>query len=185
MNEIQETNIPGSLFANRKIFLMKDINEETSLDIIGQLLVLNDKNTLEPIHFFINSIGGETDAGLAIYDIMRSIDSPVYTYCLGSCCSMAAILLAAGDIRFAFESADIMIHQPSGGVRGKSEEIRVYSTSIEKVKIKLVKILSKHTGQTIKKILEDFTNDYWMSAKEAKKYGIVDLIIKNNKLKGG
>jgi len=174
-------DVPQTLLASRKLFLMQDVTPEVVNDLIAKMLVLDAMDNEDPIELWINSGGGEVSSGLALYDIMRTIDSPIHTFCIGEACSMAAVILAAGDKRFAFENARIMIHQPSGGITGTSAAIDVYSKEIDKLKGLLSKILAKHTKKAKAVIDKDVQKDTWMDAKKARSYGIIDKIIVGNK----
>ncbi len=165
------------LLTYRIIFLTGEINDISANIIIGELLYL-DKENSKDIYLYINSPGGSVSAGLAIYDTLKYIKSNVITIGIGLCASMGAFLLSSGDKRFALENTEIMIHEPLGGVEGKASNIKIQSERIIKTKALINKILAKNTKQSIKKIEKDTENDYYMSAIEAKKYGLIDDIIK-------
>jgi ATP-dependent Clp protease protease subunit len=164
------------LFDNRQIFLIDEITKYTASEVVGKLLYLDSVSNV-PIRLYINSQGGEITAGLALYDVMRSIKSPVVTVGLGECCSMGAVILAAGDLRWAYRNTAIMIHQASGGAGGKTDEIATYSKEMGRVNKLLVQIIALHTKKDPKTVLKDLQLDKWMSAKQAKKYNIIDEII--------
>ena len=131
----------------------------------------------KPVSLYINSPGGSVTAGLAIYDTMRHIRCRVHTLCVGQACSMAAVLLAAGDDRSLLPSARVMIHQPSGGAEGKQTDIMITAREITRIRAKLSAILAKHTGQSLAKVEEDIERDYFMEAEEALAYGLADTIV--------
>lgn len=164
----------------RMLFISYEIDEYIAKDIMTALHYLDSKNN-DPIIININSPGGYVSSGLAIYDTIRSIHSPVHTVCSGEACSMAAVLLACGDERYATPNCRIMIHQAAGGVSGKTSEIKVQAQEQIRVEAMLVQILAKHTGHNIKKVKQDMQNDFYMSAEEALKYNIIDNIIKETK----
>lgn len=171
-----------NLLEQRKVFLWGAVEDSTAKQIVEQLTYLTAQDAKAPIHFYINSPGGIVTSGYAIHDIMNNISCPVYTYCLGFAASMGSILLSAGEKghRYIFPTAEVMIHQPSmGGFRATYADIEIHALQIMKAKELSAKILAKNCDQTIKKVLEDFDRDYWMDAKEAVKYGIVDHIVSN------
>lgn len=174
-------DIYSRLLKDRIIFLGGEVNDDTANLIVAQLLFLEAEDPDRDIHLYINSPGGSVTAGMAIYDTMEYIQSPVSTICIGRAASMGAVLLAAGakGKRFALPNADIMIHQPLGGTQGQASDILIQAEKIEKVKEQLNKILSEKTGQTYEKIVEDADRDYYMSAEEAKEYGLIDQVITN------
>ncbi len=173
-------DIYSRLLNDRIIFLGTPIMDEVANVIIAQMLLLEGKDPEKDIHLYINSPGGSVTAGLAIYDTMQMIRSHVRTYCIGQCASMGAWLLAAGEPgkRFALPNARVMIHQPLGGATGQATDIEIQATEILKLKQKMTGILAKHTGQPFDNILEHIDRDKFMSAEEAKEYGIVDDIIR-------
>jgi len=164
----------------RKIFLWGQVDDDSAKDIITKLLYLEADKPKTPITFYINSPGGSVTAGMAIHDTMKLISSPVYTVCMGLAASMGSILLSAGvkGQRSIFPSGEVMIHQPSiGGVfQGKSVDIEITARQIQKTKEMGAKLLADNCGQTFEKVMKDFDRDYWMDAKEALAYGIVDKI---------
>ncbi len=165
------------LLTYRIIFLTGEVNDINANIVIGELLYL-DKENNKDIYLYINSPGGSVSAGLAIYDTIKYIKSNVITIGIGLCASMGAFLLSSGDKRYALENTEIMIHEPLGGVEGKASNIKIQSDRIIKTKALINKILAKNTKQSIKKIEKDTENDYYMSTIEAKKYGLIDDIIK-------
>jgi ATP-dependent Clp protease protease subunit len=183
---IEQTNrgersydIYSRLLKDRIIFLGTPVFDEIANIIIAQLLFLESSDPDKDIHFYINSPGGSVTAGLAIYDTMRMVRPDVRTYCIGQCASMGAWLLAAGakGKRYALPNSRIMIHQPLGGATGQATDIEIQAQEIIKLKSKMTQILSDHTGRPTAQILEDIDRDYFMSAEEAKAYGIVDEIV--------
>lgn len=150
--------------------------------IVAQIMFLYSENKSQDINVYINSPGGSVTAGLAIYDTMQYVNCKVATYCIGQASSMGAVLLAAGEKgkRHALPHARVMIHQPWGGAQGTASDIEIQATEISKMKKTLSEILAKHTGQPVEKILRDADRDFFMSAKEAKEYGIVDEVLEKS-----
>ena len=171
-------DIYSRLLKDRIIMLSGEINDDMANIIVGQLLFLDSQNN-EDISIYINSPGGSVTAGMAIYDTMNFIKSDVSTICIGMSASMAAFLLSSGTKgkRYALPNSEVMIHQPLGGARGQATEIKIVAEQILKTKAKINKILSKNTGQNIKKIEKDTERDYYLDANESLQYGIVDKII--------
>ena len=161
------------------IFLGEEVNETTASLTIAQLLFLESEDPGKDIHLYINSPGGMVTAGLAIYDTMQYIKCDVSTICIGMAASMGAFLLAGGakGKRFALPNAEIMIHQPSGGAKGQATEIQIAAENILKTKKKLNEILAANTGKPFDVVAQDTERDYYMSAEEAKEYGLIDTII--------
>ena len=164
------------LLKDRIIFLSGEINSDTASIIISEMLYLDSLNNND-IHLYINSPGGEVTSGLAIYDVMNYIKSNVITVGIGMCASMAAIILSSGYKRYALKNTDIMIHQPLGGTTGQATDIKIEADRINIIKKKLNKILADNTKQTIKKISKDTDRNKYFSALEAKKYGLIDIIL--------
>ena len=175
-------DIYSRLLKDRIIFLGEAINDHVANIIIAQLLFLDAENKNQDIKFYINSPGGSVSAGLAIYDTMQYIKSDVSTICVGMAASMASLLLAAGakGKRLILENSEVMIHQVMGGTEGQASDIKIHAEHILKTKEKLNKILARHTGKTIQIIEKDSDRDNFMSAEDAKKYGLVDKIIGKN-----
>jgi ATP-dependent Clp protease protease subunit len=173
-------DIYSRLLKDRIIFLGEAVNEHTASLIVAQLLFLEAEDTEKDINFYINSPGGSVTAGMAIYDTMRHIKPDVSTICVGMAASMGAFLLSAGakGKRFALPNAEIMIHQPLGGIKGQAEDIRIHAEWIIKTREKLNKILSENTGQELEQIAKDTDRDNFMSADEAVKYGIIDKVMR-------
>ncbi|ACK42367.1 MULTISPECIES: ATP-dependent Clp endopeptidase proteolytic subunit ClpP [Dictyoglomus] len=176
-------DIYSRLLKSRIVFLGTTINDEVANLIVAQLLFLESEDPEKDIYLYINSPGGEVSAGLAIYDTIRHIKPKVATVCVGQAASMAAILLAAGDKgkRYALPHSRVMIHQPLGGAYGPAADIEIHTREILKIKRVLNEILAYHTGQPIEKIEKDTDRDFFMSAYEAKEYGIVDEVLESKK----
>lgn len=175
-------DIYSRLLKDRIIILSGEINDNLSNIVVAELLYLDSINH-DPINIYINSPGGSITSGMAIYDTMNFVKSKVSTVCIGIAASMAAFLLASGEkkMRYCLPNSEVMIHQPLGGARGQATEIKIAAERILKLKNKLNKILSKKTGKDIKKIEKDTERDYFLSAKEALEYGIIDKILTNEK----
>jgi ATP-dependent Clp protease protease subunit len=172
-------DIFSRLLRERIIFLGGPINDEVANLVIAQLLFLQSEDPKKEISLYINSPGGVVTAGLAIIDTMRHIQPAVSTVCVGMAASMAAVMLAAGEKgkRFILPNAEVMIHQPSGGAEGQAADIEITAKQILKLRERLNKILADSTGQTIKKIEGDVDRDFFMTAEESVKYGIVDKVL--------
>jgi len=172
-------DIYSRLLKERIVFIGTPIDDVVANLIIAQILFLNMEEPGKDINVYVNSPGGSVTAGLAIYDTMRFVKCDVATYCLGQAASMGSLLLAAGTKgkRYALPNARVMIHQPWGGTQGTASDIHIQAKEILKLKEQLNQILVHHTGQTIEKIEKDTDRDYFMSAEEAKNYGIVDQVI--------
>lgn len=169
------------LLEDRVIFLSGEINNETANLVVGQLLYLETKDSQKDISLYINSPGGSVSAGLAIFDTINYIKCDVSTICVGLAASMGAFLLSAGTKgkRYALPNSEIMIHQPMGGAQGQASDIAIVAEHILKTKKKLNTILAEKTGQPIEKIERDTDRDNYMSADEAKTYGIIDKVFSN------
>ncbi len=176
-------DIYSRLLKDRIIFLGEEVNETTAGLVIAQLLFLESEDPGKDIHLYINSPGGVVTAGLAIYDTMNYIKCDVETICIGLAASMGAFLLAGGTKgkRFALPNAEIMIHQPSGGAKGQATDIQIVADNILKTKKRLNTILSENTGKPYDVIAADTERDNYMSAEEAKEYGLIDGVITNRK----
>ena len=172
-------DIYSRLLKDRIVFLGSEVEDAVANSIIAQLLFLEADNPEKDIHLYINSPGGVITSGMAIYDTMNYIKSPVSTICLGQASSMGAFLLAAGakGKRFALPNSRIMIHQPSGGARGQATDIEIQAKEILKIKKKLNEILAERTGKKQEQIAKDSERDHFMSAEEAKAYGLIDEVI--------
>jgi len=172
-------DIYSRLLKDRIVFVGQEINEVTASLAIAQMLFLQLENKEQDISIYINSPGGTVSDGLAIYDTMRFVANDVATYCIGQASSMAAVLLSAGSKgkRFALPNSRVMLHQPLGGVRGSATDINIHAEEILKLKKKLNGILAEHTEQPLERIEKDTDRDFFMSADEAKGYGIIDTIL--------
>ena len=172
-------DIYSRLLKDRIVFLGTEVEDGVANSIIAQLLFLESEDPEKDIHLYINSPGGSVTAGLAIYDTMRYIKSPVSTICVGLAASMAAVLLSSGakGKRLALPNAEIMIHQPSGGTRGQATDIEIHARNILKTRERLNRILAAHTGRDIEDVARDTERDNFMTAEEALQYGLIDRII--------
>ncbi|HET98693.1 MAG TPA: ATP-dependent Clp endopeptidase proteolytic subunit ClpP [Desulfurivibrio alkaliphilus] len=172
-------DIYSRLLKERIIFLGTGVNDEVANVIIAQMLFLEADDPDKDITFYINSPGGVVTAGLAIYDTMRYVKCDIATLCLGQAASMAAVLLAAGTAgkRYSLPNSRILIHQPMGGFQGQASDIDIHAREILRMRQELNKILAHHTGQKLKKIQTDTERDYFMSAEEAKAYGLIDKVL--------
>lgn len=173
-------DIYSRLLKDRIIFLGGPIDDTVANLIIAQLLFLDAEDNKKDIQMYVNSPGGEVYSGMAIYDTMKYVKSPVSTICVGMAASMAAFLLAGGEKgkRFSLPNSRILIHQPMGGTKGQATDIKIQAEEILKIREEMNKILAKNTGQPISKVAEDTERDYYMRADEAMKYGIIDKVIK-------
>jgi ATP-dependent Clp protease protease subunit len=176
-------DIYSRLLVDRIIFLGTPVDDMVSNVIIAQLLFLQMTDPKKDIHLYINSPGGSVTAGLAIYDTVQFLTCPVNTYCIGQAASMGALLLAAGtkSKRFALPNARIMIHQPWGGVQGQASDISIQAKEILRIKDRLNEILANHCGRSVEDIAKDTDRDRFMSAEEAKDYGLVDEVVTSRK----
>jgi ATP-dependent Clp protease protease subunit len=172
-------DIYSRLLKERIIFLHEGIDDGIANLVISQLLFLEAEDSERDIYLYINSPGGVVTAGMAIYDTMQFIKSKVSTICMGQAASMGAFLLAAGEPgrRYALPNSRIMIHQPLGGAQGQATDIEIQAKEILRIREVLNEILSERTGQSLKKIEKDTDRDFFMSAEEAKKYGVIDEVI--------
>ncbi len=175
----QWINIYERLFRERIIFLSEEVDDGIANAIVAYLLYLDSDDQTKPIYLYINSPGGSVTAGMAIYDTMQHIKSEVVTICVGLAASMGAFLLAAGSKgkRLALPHARIMIHQPLGGSRGQATDIEIEAKEILRIRHQLNEILADRAGQPLSKIEKDTDRDYFMSAQEAKEYGLIDQVI--------
>ena len=172
-------DIYSRLLRERVIFLVGPVNDQTAAVVVAQLLFLESENPDKDIHFYINSPGGSVSAGMSIFDTMQFVKPDVSTMCIGMAASMGAFLMAAGakGKRFALPNSRIMIHQPSGGAQGQATDIEIQAREILKLRESLNAILAERTGQTLEKIRIDSERDFFMSADEAKDYGLIDQVI--------
>ena len=176
-------DIYSRLLKDRIIFLGEEVNEVTAGLVVAQLLFLESEDPGKDIHLYINSPGGVVTAGLAIYDTMNYIKCDVETICIGLAASMGAFLLAGGTKgkRYALPNAEIMIHQPSGGAKGQATDSKIAADNIQKTKHRLNTILAENTGKPYEVVAADTERDNYMSAEEAKEYGLIDGVITNRK----
>jgi ATP-dependent Clp protease protease subunit len=172
-------DIYSRLLKDRIIFLSGPIDDNVANLVVAQLLFLSAEDPEKDIHLYINSPGGSVTAGLAIYDTINHIQPDVSTICVGLAASMGAFLLAAGTKgkRYALPNSEVMIHQPLGGARGQASDIKIHADWILRTKDQLNKILAERTGQPLDKIARDTDRDFFMSAEEAKEYGLVDQVM--------
>ncbi len=176
-------DIYSRLLKERIIFLGEEVNSVTAGLVVAQLLFLESEDPNKDIHFYINSPGGSVTDGMAIYDTMQYVKCDVCTTCIGMAASMGAFLLAGGTKgkRFALPNAEIMIHQPSGGAQGQASDIKINADHILRIRDRLNRLLAESTGQPLEKIEADTERDNWLTAEEAKAYGLIDAVIENHK----
>ncbi|XVE49742.1 hypothetical protein DITRI_Ditri01bG0105600 [Diplodiscus trichospermus] len=172
-------DIFSRLLKERIVCINGPINDDTSHVVVAQLLFLESENPSKPIHMYLNSPGGQVTAGLAIYDTMQYIKSPINTICLGQAASMASLLLSAGakGQRRSLPNATVMIHQPSGGYSGQAKDMTIHTKQIVRVWDSLNALYSKHTGQSVDVIQKNMDRDYFMTPEEAKEFGLIDEVI--------
>ncbi len=172
-------DIYSRLLEDRIVFISGEIDDATANTVVAQLIYLEAKNPDKDISVYINSPGGSVTAGMAIYDTMQYVKCDVSTICIGLAASMGAFLLAAGTKgkRFCLPNSEVMIHQPLGGAQGQASDIEITAKHIIATKKKMIKMLSKNTGQSIEKVEKDVDRDYFMTADEAVAYGLVDKVI--------
>ena len=176
-------DIWSRLLKDRIIFLGQEVDDYVVNLIIAQMLFLDKEDKDAPIEFYINSPGGSVSAGLALYDVIHTINAPVNTTCVGMAASMGAVLLAGGTgTRSSLAHSRIMIHQVSSGFRGTAADINIQAKETNKLYDQLLNILSAHTKQTVQKLKKDCDRDYYMSANEAKEYGLIDMVIEKKKV---
>ncbi len=185
---IEQTNrgerafdIYSRLLKERIIFLTGEVHDHVTSLICAQLLFLESENPKKPISFYINSPGGVVTAGLSVYDTMQYIKPPVHTVCIGQAASMGSLLLTAGEAghRYSLPNARIMVHQPSGGARGQATDIEIQAREILRLRERLNKMYVKHTGQKLAEIEKAMERDNFMSAEEAKKFGLIDTVVES------
>ncbi|MDE6073012.1 MAG: ATP-dependent Clp endopeptidase proteolytic subunit ClpP [Muribaculaceae bacterium] len=176
---VAQMDVFSRLMMDRIIFLGTDVNEYTANVIQAQLLYLDSADPGKDVSIYINSPGGSVYAGLGIYDTMQYIASDVATICTGMAASMAAVLLVAGEKgkRFALNHSRVMIHQPMGGAQGQASDIEITAKQIQMLKKELYEIIASHSGQPFEKVERDSDRDYWMTAQEAKEYGMIDDVL--------
>lgn len=174
-------DIYSRLLKDRIIFLGAPIDDIVANSVIAQMLFLASQDPKKEIQLYINSPGGSVTAGLAVYDTMQYVKSPISTVCIGMAASMGAVLLAAGEKkkRFALPNSQILLHQVAGGVSGQATEIEITAKQIIKIKQKLNSLLARHTGQSVAKVEKDTDRDFYLDSKEAKDYGIIDQVIQS------
>ena len=174
-------DIYSRLLKDRIIFLGEEINDAVASTVVAQLLFLESEDPGKDIHMYINSPGGSVTAGMAIYDTMNYVKSDVSTTCIGMAASMGAFLLSSGakGKRYALPNAEVMIHQPLGGAQGQATEIQIAAEHILKTKKKLNQILADNAGKPVEEVEKDTDRDNWLSADEAKEYGLIDEVIKD------
>ena len=172
-------DIYSRLLLDRIVFISGEVNDEMANAVVAQLLFLQSQDPKKQIDVYINSPGGSVTAGLAIYDTMQFVKCPIATYCIGQAASMGAVLLTAGrpGLRHSLPNARIMIHQPWGGAEGKASDIEITAREILRLKAKLNEILAKHSGRNIDEVVRDTDRDHFMSAGEAKDWGLIDKVI--------
>ncbi len=180
--EIQREAL-ARLIKNRIIFLYDEITEDVAITMIAQLLLLDSESKEDLVSMYIMSPGGSITPALAIYDTMQYVSCPVATYCLGEAASCGAFLLAAGEPgkRFALPNSRIMIHQPWGEASGDNDSIQIQAKEIAKLRDMMYDLLAKHTGKSKKDIAKNCDRDFWMGAKEAKRYGLIDRVVTPSK----
>lgn len=178
---VTQLDVFSRLMMDRIIFLGTQVSDQSANIIQAQLLYLDSVDPDKDISLYINSPGGSVYAGLGIYDTMQYINSDVSTICTGMAASMAAVLLVAGESgkRFALPHSRVMIHQPMGGIQGQASDIEITAREILKLKSELYNIISNHSGQPFDKVEADSDRDYWMTAAEAKEYGMIDKVLVN------
>lgn len=181
--ETRQYDIYSRLLVDRIIFIGTPINDTVANVVVAQLLFLQMQDGKKDINIYINSPGGSVTAGLAIYDTMQFVTCDVNTYCMGIAASMGAVLLCAGTKgkRYALPNSDIMIHQVSGGAQGQASDVERQVEYMYKLKKRLNRIISHHTGKTVEQVHNDADRDYYMTAEEAKEYGLVDEVVKSRK----
>ena len=176
-------DIYSRLLRDRIVLLGGEVTDESANLIVAQLLFLQSQDAKKPINMYINSPGGSVTAGLAIYDTMQFISCPVATYCIGQAASMGAVLLTAGakGKRFSLPNARIMIHQPWGGAEGKASDIEITAREILRLKEMLNGILAAHSGKKLEDVVRDTDRDHFMSAEEARSWGLIDDVLTSSK----
>ena len=173
-------DIYSRLLLDRIVFISGEVTDEMANAVVAQLLFLQSQDATKRINVYVNSPGGSVTAGLAIYDTMQFVTCPISTYCIGQAASMGAVLLAAGEkgMRHALPNARIMIHQPWGGAEGKASDIEITAREILRLKERLNEILAFHSGKPVEEVVKDTDRDHFMSAEEAREWGIVDKVVR-------
>ena len=176
-------DIFSRMLKDRIIFLTGPVNDGMSSIVTAQLLLLDQVNPGKDIYLYINSPGGSVSAGLAMYDTMKYLQSDVVTICIGLAASMGAFLLTGGTRgkRLALPNSEIMIHQPSGGAEGQATDMRIQIEHMDKIKLRLNRLMAENSGQELDKITRDMERDFWMSAEEALAYGLIDSVVKSKR----
>lgn len=174
-------DIYSRLLRERIIFLIGPVEDQMANIIVAQMLFLQADNPEKEISLYINSPGGSVTAGMSIYDTMKFIENPVHTLCLGQACSMGAFLLSSGDERRALPNSRIMIHQPLGGFQGQATDMEIHMEEMIRIKKTLTEILAENCNKPYQKLKEDCERDYFMSAAEAKEYGLIDAVVNPKK----
>lgn len=172
-------DIYSRLLLDRIVFISGEVNDDMANAVVAQLLFLQSQDPKKQINVYINSPGGSVTAGLAIYDTMQFVSCPIATYCIGQAASMGAVLLTAGakGMRYALPNSRIMIHQPWGGAEGKASDIEITAKEILRLKDILNGILASHSGKKFEDVVKDTDRDFFMSADEAKKWGLIDNVV--------
>ena len=172
-------DIYSRLLLDRIVFISGEVNDDMANAVVAQLLFLQSQDPKKQINVYINSPGGSVTAGLAIYDTMQFVSCPIATYCIGQAASMGAVLLTAGakGMRYALPNSRIMIHQPWGGAEGKASDIEITAKEILRLKDSLNGILASHSGKKFEDVVKDTDRDFFMSAEEAKKWGLIDNVV--------
>lgn len=172
-------DIYSRLLKDRIIFLGSQVNDEISNALVAQMLFLQSDDPKADIHMYINSPGGSITAGMAIYDTMQFVSCDVATYCIGQAASMGAVLLTAGakEKRYSLPNSRIMIHQPLAGMQGTAREVEIHVGELRRIKQRMNEIMIEHTGHSLEKIEEDTDRDRFMSAEEAREYGLIDKVV--------
>lgn len=170
-------DIYSRLLRERIVFLVGGVNDQVANLVVAQILFLESEDSEKPINFYINSPGGSVTAGMSIYDAMKFVKAPIHTLCLGQAASMGAFLLSSGDERRALPNARIMIHQPLGGAQGQASEMLIQMNEMLRIKQMLNEKLAENTGKSIEQIEKDCDRDNFMSAEEARVYGLIDEVV--------
>lgn len=176
-------DIYSRLLRERIIFLVGPVEDHMANLIVAQMLFLQAEDEEKEISLYINSPGGSVSAGMSIYDTMQFIKNPIHTLCLGQACSMGAFLLSAGDERRALPNSRIMIHQPLGGYQGQATDMQIHMEEMLRIKKSLTEILADNCNKSYEQLQKDCERDYFMSAKEAKDYGLIDFVVNPKKKK--
>lgn len=170
-------DIYSRLLRERIIFLVGGVNDDSANLVVAQMLFLQAEDPAKPINFYINSPGGSVTAGMSIYDTMKFVSNPIHTLCMGQACSMGAFLLSSGDERRALPNSRIMIHQPLGGYQGQATDMEIHMQEMLRIKENLTRILAVNCKKDYELLKKDCERDYFMSAEEAKQYGLIDSVV--------